>query len=655
MSQTRAGAKDSVVTRTIPHPGFLEPEVLKGYVNKILRVDLTTGSITTEPLPDESVLRKWVGCYGLGLWYLMRELPDGVGPLDPENPLIFLNGPLTATLAASPTNCTITTFNADTHFTAARSHSHGYFGPYLKKAGYDGVIVTGKSDGWVYLSIDDDKVELRDASAYLGKDTHETEDLIKQELGLKTKIGVKGGASVAAIGPAGENVVAGAAIMNDKNHGFCHGGTGRIMGAKRLKAIIVQGSGKVEMANPEKNRAAGKAWNDSAMENWQYYSTPAGPIEWDFELIENSVGLCAYNMQRNSLPGFGKGLASNNYTKVRCYRCVIGCCYDVEILDGPHKGYVASNTGGMENMEGVAMVGAGAGPHGDGDIIYLAHLNDLMGLEGSSVFCAMSVAFEAWEKGMLTEEDTDGLRLEWGDVEVIETLIRRIAHQEGAFAKMLGEGPKAAADRVGLPDAGVHIKGTGMSLHDWRRAWGVLLGQITGTGSGWPAPGADCWHPEPDAGYPERVDRFKKSERGQEVARTGKLKMWHDCNGSCWFASWGRPNIAQMTADAVSGAVGWEFTPEETLEVGHRVMCLERIFNLRHGLTAEDDIDAAPRLTDPLPEDAGEFAGKSIKPYLEGWVRDYYEDLGWDRKTGTPLVSTLKELRIEEYIPLVWD
>ena len=299
MSQSTAGAIDSVVTRTIPHPGFLEPGVVKGYVNKILRVDLTTGSITTEPLPDESVLRKWVGCYGLGLWYLMRELPDGVGPLDPGNPLIFLNGPLTATHAASPTNCTITTFNADTHFTAARSHSHGYFGPYLKKAGYDGIIVSGKSDEWVYLSIDDDKVELRDASAYLGKDTHETEDLIKQELGLKTKIGVKGGASVAAIGPSGENVVAGAAIMNDKNHGFCHGGTGRVMGSKRLKAIIVQGSGKVEMANPEKNKQVGKAWNASAMENWQYYSTPAGPIEWDFKLIEDSVGLCAYNMQHS--------------------------------------------------------------------------------------------------------------------------------------------------------------------------------------------------------------------------------------------------------------------------------------------------------------------------------------------------------------------
>ena len=142
-----------------------------GYRGKILRVDLTRGSLNTEGLPDERVLRKYVGDFGLGLWYLMKELPNGVGPLEPENPLIFMNGPLVGTKVPSANNCTITTLNGDTQFTAGRSHSHGWFGPFLSMAGYDGIIITGASDNWVYLCINNDKVELRDAKKYLGKDT----------------------------------------------------------------------------------------------------------------------------------------------------------------------------------------------------------------------------------------------------------------------------------------------------------------------------------------------------------------------------------------------------------------------------------------------------------------------------------------------------
>ena len=193
-----------------------------GYREKILRVDLTTRNIKVEGLPEESILRKYVGCFGLGLWYLMHELPDGVAPLDRENPLIFMDGPLVGTRVPAGTNCTITTLNGDTQYTAGRAHSHGWFGPFLSKAGDDGIIITGASDKWVYLWIDDDKVELRGAAQFVGKDTHETEDLVKTDIGVNTKVGAPDGASVAAIGPAGENLVAGAAIMNDKNHGFCH-------------------------------------------------------------------------------------------------------------------------------------------------------------------------------------------------------------------------------------------------------------------------------------------------------------------------------------------------------------------------------------------------------------------------------------------------
>ena len=626
-----------------------------GYRGKILRVDLTKGSITVEGLPDETILRKYVGNFGLGLWYLMKELPDGIGPLEPENPLIFLNGPLVGTRVVCPNNCTITTLNADTKFTAGRSHSHGWFAPLLSMAGYDGIIITGASDKWVYLWINDGKVEIRDAKKLLGKDTHETEDLIKEELGVNKKIGAPDGASVAAIGLAGEHLCAGASIMNDKNHGFCHSGVGQVMGSKRLKAIAVRGTGEVPVFDEGKLREIAREWTRKASTVGLFPIVGQGGVpKSEYVGVKGLVGLSSKNWTVNDIPGFGDRMSKQKITPQPCYRCPVACCYNAEPVEGPYKGYVFSLSGGGENQEGAASI-VGAGAKDPGEVWYLTDLEDRLGFETSTVGCSMAVAFEAYEKGLLTTNDTDGLKLKWGDVKVIETLVKRIANKEGKFATMLADGPKAAAERVGLPEAAVHIKGSGMNLHDWRRAWGVLLGQAISGGSGWPPPGADCWTPEADAGYPEKTDPLSPYGKGEEVAKTGIIKLWNDCYGCCWFGTWGVPGIMKLSSDAIAAVVGWEdFTPEEALAVGHRTLTLERIFNMKHGLTAEDDIKVSPRITDPAPADAGPAAGKGIGPYLEGWVRDYYEHLGWDRKTGKPLKSTLKKLGLEEFMPFVW-
>ena len=627
-----------------------------GYRGKIIRVDLTTGSITTERLPDENILRKYVGNFGLGLWYLMRELPVGIGPLEPENPLIFLNGPLVGTRVPCPNNCTITTLNADTEFTAGRSHSHGWFGPYMAMAGYDGVIVTGASDKWVYLWIDDDKVELRDATKLLDKDTHETEDLVKEDLGLPIGVGVAGGASVAAIGPAGENLCAGSSVMNDKHHGFCHSGVGQIMGSKKLKAIAVRGSGEVPVFDAKKLATITREWTKLASTAGLFPIIGRGgvPVS-DYKGVKGLVGLSSKNWTVNDIPGFGDRMSKQKLTPVPCYRCPVACSYVAEPVEGPYKGYVFTPSGGGENMEGAASIVGVGGNKDPGEIWYLTDLEDRLGFETSAVGCEMAVAFEAYEKGLLTKEDTDGLELKWGDVEVIATLVNRIAHREGKFANMIADGPKIAAQRVGLPEASVDIKGSGMNLHDWRRAWGVLLGQFISGGSGWPAPGADCWTAEADAGYPEKTDPLGPVGKGEEVAKTGAIKLWNDCYGCCWFATWGVTGIMKLTSGAVGAVVGWEdFTPEEAVAVGNRVVTLERIFNMAHGLTAEDDYKVSPRLTDPAPADAGPAAGLSVAPYIEGWVRDYYQEMGWERRTGKPLQSTLKKLGLEEFADLVW-
>ncbi len=626
-----------------------------GYRGKILRVNLSTGNISVEGLPDESILKKYVGNFGLGLRYLMKELPPGIGPTDPDNPLIFLNGPLVGTRVPCPNNCTITTLNAETGYTAGRAHSHGWFGPFLAMAGYDGIIITGASDKWVYLWIDDGKVELRDAAKFLGKDTHETEDLVKQDLGVNTKVGAPDGASVAAIGPAGENLCAGAAIMNDKNHGFCHSGVGTVMGSKHLKAIAVHGTGEVPVFNAEKLTPIAREWTKFASTVGLFPIVGQGGVPKDeYKGVKGLVGLSSKNWTVNDIPGFGDRMSKQKITPKPCYRCPVACCYDAVPLSGPYEGYVATLSGGGENQEGASSI-VGAGANDPGEAWFLTDLEDRLGFETSSIGCSMAVAFEAYEKGLLTTKDTDGLELKWGDVKTIETLIRRIAHKEGKFAKMLADGPRISAQRVGLPNASVDIKGAGMNLHDWRRAWGVLLGQAVGGGSGWPPPGADCWTAEADAGYPEKTDPLNPFGKGEEVAKTGIIKLWNDCYGCCWFGTWGVPDIMKYSSGAIAAVVGWEdFTREDAFATGQRTLTLERIFNMQHGLTAEDDINVSPRIKDPAPADAGPAAGKGIGPYLEGWVRDYYEYLGWDRRTGKPMKSTLKRLQMEEYADILW-
>jgi len=626
-----------------------------GYKGKILLVNLTTGEIKTEGLPPEEVLRKYVGNRGLGLWYLYHMIKPGMRASDPENPMIFLNGPLTATKVSSSTNCTLTTINMDTECTAGRSHTHGWFGVNLNRCGLDGMIITGASDKWVYLWINDDKVELRDATEMLGADTHDTEDLVKQDLGLPLDIGHPEGCSVAAIGPAGENLCAGAAIMNDKNHGFCHSGVGAVAGSKRLKAIAIKGTGPLTKVHDEqKLDKIAKEWTKAAFTKGFVPVVAKGmSSKSDYQGVQSRVGVCAKNLLVNQLPDFGPGMSKQKITSRPCWHCPIGCSYDAEAVEGPYKGYVSTLSGGGENMEGAAAI---VGISGDPGLIwYMTDLNDRLGFDSSTVGCSMAVAFEAYEKGLLTKEDTDGLELKWGDVEVVKTLITRIAHREGKFASSLADGVLTAAQRVGLPECAVHVKNSGMNLHDWRSGgFGPLVGQVVGGGSGWFATGADVWAPEADAGYPEMTKKFEVSGKGKEVARTAAIKTWHDCYGCCWFIAVGVPGILGFSASAVAAVVGWDdFTPEEAYNVGFRTLTLERIVDLKLGVTPEDDWDVSPRLTDGSPPDAP-IQGKSIRPYLKGIVQDYYEHLGWDRRTSKPLRRRLKELGMEEFIEPLW-
>jgi aldehyde:ferredoxin oxidoreductase len=635
-----------------------------GYAGKILRVDLTQGKITEEGLPPESTLRKFFGGLGLGLAILDQEQPVDVRPLDPENRMIFMTGPLTGTPVLSANNCTLVTVNHETGYTVASSHTHGYFAPYLKFAGYDGMIIQGAAEKPCYLYISAGKVELRDASHIWGKDTHETEDLIKDE------IGDRAGTTVAAIGPAGENLISGSAIGNDKHHLFAKGGGGEIMGSKKLKAIAISSRGGkgFPVADPQALLDAALAWHKAALSPPVWMSEMGGPKgvntgwwrysghlkkypDWHWRYVGTLLAVKNLSDQEFG-PKWGEGIYTEapkfKTTAVGCFSCPRGCTYATEITTGPYKGVTTTLAGGGENMEGAAGL---VGITEPGSNFFLTDLYDRLGLDGGTTGSTLGLAFECYERGIITKADTDGLELKWGNTEAAVALLHKIVRREG-FGALLTDGPKKAAERIGgdAPKYAVHIKGAGMNMHDWRSAWSVLLAEIcAGAGPTWQGNGADAFSSEPDLGYPELSENPVSPDGKAEAAwKTHVKKLMEDSLGICWFAAWGVPGILDFERRAIAATTGWkDITVEDLLTLGHRVSTLQKLFSMKRGWTIECDLDIGQRLLDE-PE-SGFAAGKgAFGDHVLKMIKEYYAWAEWDPETGIPLAKTIKRLGLQE-------
>ncbi|GIX48465.1 MAG: aldehyde ferredoxin oxidoreductase [Candidatus Tectimicrobiota bacterium] len=629
-----------------------------GYAPVILRVALDTGAISREDLPEEAVLRAHVGGTGLGLYYLLREAPPDATATDPRTPLIFMTGPLAGTPAPSSSNYVVVTLHYETPYAAATGHAHGFWAAYLKHAGYEGLLITGASPQPVYLWIDDQRVELRDARHLWGQDTRETERRIKAELG-----GDPDRISVACIGPAGEALLHGASIKNDRNHGAGKGSPGAVMGAKKLKAIAVRGSGRVPLARPQAFLEAVRQWEANLFLTPEGGVPPASVgvrragITRIYHVLGKASLLAGKNLSdpqwgRRYGQNFVEGCARWRVTPRPSYNCQIECAYDVHITSGPFAGMTVSPCGGGENTEGAAAM---IGVEDPGAALCLTEFYDAMGLESSTAGCVVAMAFEAYNRGLLTPQDTGGLHLQWGDYEAAMTLIEQMIRREG-FGAVLAQGLKGAAAALGrgVERFTVHIKGGGINLHDWRAAWSVLFGQIiAGAGVCWQAPGVDALAAEPDLGYlryaPGTVATLEEAlEKVTQVRRTQLKKLWEDCLGVCWFATWGVKDVLRLAPQALAAAVGWEdFTPEEALAVGERVANLMRLVYVQRGFTKADEFDVSPRLLEPPP--SGRAQGKSLAPFLPQMVDEYYRQMGWHVETGIPTRATLARLGLEAY------
>lgn len=629
-----------------------------GYRGRIVRVDLTTGDIGVEPLPGERILRSVIGGTGLALHYLLKETPAGARATDPVTPLIFMTGPLTGTAAPSSSNYCVVSLHFDVPYAAGTGHSHGFWGAYLKFAGYDGVIVRGRAREPVYLWIDDARIELRDARALWGKDTRTTEREIKGAIGGDPEL-----ISVACIGPGGEALLHGGMIKNDRNHGAGKGSPGSVMGAKQLKAIAVRGTGAVSIARGDAFLDVTSRWEKRVLDG-PADEVPSvgqrlskGGITRSYHRMGDAFRIACRNLtdpERGRAYGhsYVDGCRQWIVTPQPSYNCKVECAYDVHVTSGPFAGAKVSLCGGGENTEGAAAM---IGVEDPAIALLMTDFYDAMGLESSTAGAVVSMAFEAYNRGLIGPKDTGGLELSWGNHEAAMTLVEQMIRREG-FGAVLAPGLKEAAAAIGRgsDQFAVHIKGAGINLHDWRPYWSVLFGEvIAGAGPCWQAPGVDTVAVEPDLGYvrhPPGVtdDLGNALAKVEEVRRTQFKKLWEDCLGVCWFACWGVRDVLSLAPEAVGLATGWTgMDAREAMLVGERVTNLMRLVYLSRGFQKSDELDVSPRLLEPPP--AGPARGKSLAPFLRPMVDEYYRQMDWDVETGRPALHTLRRLGLEEY------
>jgi aldehyde:ferredoxin oxidoreductase len=615
-----------------------------GHADKILRVDLASRRIWTEPLPAPDILRKYVGGTGLGLYYLARECPAGAQATDPETPIIFMTGPLAGTRAPSSSNYVAVSLHYEIPYAPGAGHAHGFWAAFLKFAGYEGLIVTGAAAEPVYLWIDDDKVELRDARPYWGLGTRETERRIKQALG-----GDPQDVSVACIGPAGENLLPGGMIKNDRNHGAGKGSPGALMGAKNLKAIAVRGSGGVPIAHPSPFLETATQWEDNLFVTQEGHGPPHAALWHNGGMTRHHsyMGERGMTAGKNLTDPVWSQTFSSRYLEACAgwrvdprpsYNCTIACSYDVRMTSGPFAGSRASLCGGGEPFEGA---GAMVGVEDIGAALMLTDHYDDIGLEAGVGGAVLGMAFEAYDKGLITREDTEGLDLSWGNYEAALEVLQQMIERRG-FGGRLAPGMREAAAAVGgnADQFLVHVKGAGINIHDWRPLWGSLWGQIiAGTGPTHQAGSHDFWK-VPRGVADGLVNLWQPAQR---------KKIWEDCTGVCMFACQGVKDVATLAPRAVAEATGWEnFDTEEAMLVGERTVNLMRLIAVSRGFTKADDFDVSPRLLEAPPAGPGE--GNAFGPHLATMIDEYYQLMGWEVETGRPSQETIDRLDLNDMV-----
>ena len=603
-----------------------------GYMGAVLRVNLTTQRVVTEELP-KALARTFVGGNGFGILFLFKEVGSDVDPLAAENKLIFATGPLTGT--PIPIAVEFGVF-AKSPLTGhlGESYASGYFAPQLKRAGYDVLILEGQARQPVALHITDQNVRFESAAALWGKDCWETEETLREETSDDT--------GVLTIGPAGEHQVRYACITSDLHRQAGRTGLGAVMGAKRLKAIVVKGSRDVDIAKPAELDAFVNDWTQTVLtspklKGLRAYGTPS------LVALENELGVMPTRNWQESLFEHAEAIGGETFRhhfvtrSVACLeRCPIACGKHSVVRTGRYQG---ASVVGPENQT-IYALGHNCGIGDFGAIIQANALCDRLGLDTMSTGCTVAFAMECYERGKLTKADLDGIDLRFGNDEAVIEMIRKIANREGC-GNLLAEGVNFLAAKLGAEAYAIQIKGLEPSGFDLRGLKGAALAYAVANRGG-------C-HLRGRVEFLELlglVDRFQIEGKAQLVKDREDLFTLMDSLIVCKFAE---PVLdLNHMAHAVSLVTGDNVTTTELLHAGERTVTLERLFMLRQGVTRKDDTLPPRIMKEPITR--GPSTGQQITAQEFRRMREeYYAVRGWDTQTGKPTTGKLAELNLEAY------
>ena len=618
-----------------------------GITGKILRVNLSDNKIKVE---DNSYAERWIGGRAISSWILLNEVGPEVKWDDPENYLIFGAGALVGTILPAANRMNIETVNVFNNGKGSSSFG-GHFSPEVKFAGFDQIVISGKSDKPVYLYIEDGKAEIREAKHLWNKSTYETEELLKTEL-KDNKI------EVASIGPAGENLVHGSAIIIDCGRTAGGSGVGCVMGDKKIKAIVVRGHKEIKVAFPEEfverayeafqkimKRPTAKLFRKKTLGGLVYNDSEQFDELWEMmHTVRNSQDVHWSREKRTRM--MGKNGVGKHFKKIQaCYACPVGCQPFSKIEEGKYKG-----TKGLGYwINSVMWSGKMDVTDPEASLKYHIRANQL-GLDGDNSSVVMSWAFEAYEKGLLTKADTDGLELTWGNTEAMMELQEKIAYRKG-FGDFLADGVVEAARKLGKGSDrfAIHQKNQD-TLDPYRLAKGWSLACATSPIAGRHMRGSLNL---PIAFGPKGVkfNPYSYEDQPPMVFWELRSKEIEDIIGICvYVGTWSGVYALEPSdyVDLTNLALGTDLSEEEFMLLGQKSYNLEKAFNTLHvGFTRKDDLPHRRFFEDPIQ--SGPHKGEKLDMIKYNLMLDkFYELHGWDKETGLQTRETLEGLGLKD-------
>ena len=616
-----------------------------GYAGRFLWVDLSTGKLEVE-VPDDQLLRDYVGGYGVAARVLYDRMPAGVDPLGPEAIFGFFTGPLTGTPAPTGTRWGVFGKSPLTG-TWGDANGSGSIGVAVKKSGFDMIFFTGISEKPVYLYLKDGRAELRDAGALWGKDTYEMEDWVKAEF--------DGKAEAACIGPSGEKLSLISGVITMKGRAAGRSGLGAVMGSKRVKAIVAFMEGDVPLADPEAVKAARKKYVGEITAGTGYADfyrstgTP-GATAMCIDVGDSPTrnwGASTATMPRGSDPLKFEEMVKYRKSQDGCWRCPIRCWGTLE-MEWEGETFVAH----QPEYETGAMFGSNLWID---DQITLGKVNGICnsaGLDTISAGAVVAFAFECFEHGLITTEDTGGMELKWGDTKAAVRLLEMIVRREG-IGDLLADGVKVAAEKLG-PAAepfAIHAGGQELPAHDTRFEPAMsIIYQFDAT------PGRHTQASQylvPIGFESERPahgeNRYEQKGRGAWVKEASSLCHVMNASGLCLFGY--LSTTAGFTPDFLSAVTGEEFTIEDMLLVGERIANVRQAFNVREGINPlERPLPERVLGRPPLPD--GPTKGLVVE--IEEMTREHLTEVGWTLDAAIPKEETLRRLGLDDIADELW-